>query len=116
MAQKTVLKMLLSKFAPLSTEMQDAIVADQSVDDGNERKYIDNDELEAEKATEQEKDEIVAANTPIEAIQKVWPEPKVPKETVREKAKRLYIDKSEDNKEDQELLEGLRGEDGNNPA
>jgi recombination protein RecT len=31
MAQKTVLKMLLSKFAPLSVEMQTATVADQSV-------------------------------------------------------------------------------------
>ncbi len=80
MAQKTVLKQLLSKFAPLSTEMQDAIVADQSVDDG-ERHYVDNDALESEKATEEEKDEIVQANT---------------------------IDKSDDYKEDQELLDSMR--------
>lgn len=31
MAQKTVLKLLLSKFAPLSIEMQKAVIADQSV-------------------------------------------------------------------------------------
>lgn len=42
MAQKTALKLLLSKFAPLSTEMQEAVAADQSVDDGTGRQYIDN--------------------------------------------------------------------------
>jgi len=52
--------------------------------------------LAKEKATEQEKNEIVDSYK---------------KETVREKAKRLYIDKSEDNKEDQELLTELRSED-----
>ncbi len=43
MARKTVLKMLISKFAPLSIEMQDAIQADQAVfspEGGNE--YLDN--------------------------------------------------------------------------
>ena len=46
MAQKTVLKMLLSKYAPLSVEMQTATVADQSViknPDDLEVEYIDND-------------------------------------------------------------------------
>jgi recombination protein RecT len=44
MAKKTVLKMLLSKYAPLSVEMQQAVVADQAVfgKDGKER-YIDNE-------------------------------------------------------------------------
>lgn len=45
MALKTVLKLLLSKFAPLSIEMQTAFQADQSVVkdiDGQEFEYIDN--------------------------------------------------------------------------
>jgi len=43
MAEKTVLKRLLSKYAPLSVEMQQAIMADQAVitKEGNE--YVDND-------------------------------------------------------------------------
>ncbi|HEX4774839.1 MAG TPA: recombinase RecT, partial [Candidatus Saccharimonadales bacterium] len=44
MALKTVTKLNISKNGPLSTEMENAITADQSVDDGKERKYIDNDE------------------------------------------------------------------------
>jgi recombination protein RecT len=46
MAQKTVLKMLLSKYAPLSVEMQTATVADQAVvknADELEVQYVDND-------------------------------------------------------------------------
>lgn len=44
MAKKTVLKLLLSKYAPLSVEMQQAVVVDQAVfdKDGKER-YIDNE-------------------------------------------------------------------------
>jgi len=43
MAQKTVLKMLLSKYAPLTTDMQKAQVYDQAVVVGeDEIKYIDN--------------------------------------------------------------------------
>lgn len=62
MAMKTVLKQLLNKYAPLSTEMSEAIAADQSVDDGTERKYVDNDNLENERATDEEKAAIIAAN------------------------------------------------------
>ena len=44
MAKKTVLKMLLSKYAPLSVEMQQAVVADQAVFDQNgKERYIDNE-------------------------------------------------------------------------
>jgi recombination protein RecT len=44
MAKKTVLKMLLSKYAPLSVEMQQAVVADQAVFDQNGKEgYIDNE-------------------------------------------------------------------------
>ncbi len=45
MAQKTVIKLLLSKFAPLSVEMQKAIIADQSKvnnADTMDVEYIDN--------------------------------------------------------------------------
>lgn len=45
MAQKTVLKLLLSKFAPLSVEMQKAVISDQSVinnADTEDVTYIDN--------------------------------------------------------------------------
>lgn len=45
MAKKTVLKLLLSKYAPLSIEMQNAIQADQVVvDDQGEAQYLDNPE------------------------------------------------------------------------
>lgn len=46
MASKTVLKLLLSKFAPLSVEMQKAVISDQAVvldADSNEVEYIDNE-------------------------------------------------------------------------
>ncbi len=44
MAKKTVLKLLLSRFAPLSVQMLDAIKQDQAVfnDESDEGKYIDN--------------------------------------------------------------------------
>lgn len=43
MAKKTVLKMLLSKYAPLSIEMRDAIQADQAVFTAEgDSKYLDN--------------------------------------------------------------------------
>ncbi len=48
MAQKTVLKLLLSKFAPLSIDMQKAVISDQSVikeikeDDTIDVEYVDN--------------------------------------------------------------------------
>ena len=45
MAKKTVLKLLLSKYAPLSVEMRDAIKADQSVMKGQEQyDYVDSQE------------------------------------------------------------------------
>lgn len=44
MAKKTVLKLLLSKYAPLSLEMQTAVSADQSVQhDAGAYTYVDND-------------------------------------------------------------------------
>lgn len=45
MAKKTVLKMLLSKYAPLSIEMRDAIQSDQAVfTSEGDSKYLDNPE------------------------------------------------------------------------
>jgi recombination protein RecT len=46
MAQKTVLKLLLSKFAPLSVEMQKAVITDQAIInnvDTEDITYVDND-------------------------------------------------------------------------
>ena len=42
MARKTVVKLLLSKYAPLSVEMQGAIISDQSIIDDKGEEYIDN--------------------------------------------------------------------------
>jgi recombination protein RecT len=47
MAQKTVLKLLLSKYAPLSVDLEKAILTDQSVmvdDDIMAVDYVDNDQ------------------------------------------------------------------------
>lgn len=55
MATKTVLKLLLSKFAPLSVEMQRAVVADQAVvndADTVDVTYVDNQEPEIDKEEE----------------------------------------------------------------
>lgn len=65
MAQKTVLKLLISKFAPMSIEMQKAVIADQAVindenlDDVN---YIDN------------KDLVGSTNTLSPELEKHWKE------------------------------------------
>lgn len=55
MAKKTVIKLLLSKFAPLSVEMQKAVVADQSIinnEDATDVTYIDNTEDKPNKELE----------------------------------------------------------------
>lgn len=56
MAQKTVLKLLLSKYAPLSIEMQKAQLADQAVIkdwEAQEPEYIDNEPVDEEKTAEE---------------------------------------------------------------
>jgi recombination protein RecT len=63
MAAKTVIKLNVSKFGPLSVEMERALVSDQAVLRGDDAKpeYIDGtDLLDNEKATEDQKDAIVA--------------------------------------------------------
>lgn len=55
MAQKTVLKLLLSKFAPLSIEMQKAVITDQALVNDAETEdvtYIDNEETKPDKEAE----------------------------------------------------------------
>ena len=55
MCEKTCLKRLLSKYAPLSVEMRDAIVSDSAVlGENNSIRYIDNEEnvIDLEKAQE----------------------------------------------------------------
>lgn len=42
MAKKTAIKLLLSKYAPLSVEMQNAITSDQAVITNDGNKYVDN--------------------------------------------------------------------------
>jgi len=62
MALKTVIKLLISKFGPLSTELQQALQFDQSVVKDDDIVYIDNDQLDSEKATDEEKQEILEAH------------------------------------------------------
>ena len=57
MAIKTVLKLNLSKFAPLSVDMQKAILADQSIIKDNETfEYVDNTPLSIEEQNQLEED------------------------------------------------------------
>lgn len=55
MAIKTVIKLLLSKYAPLSIEMQKAVITDQSLinnEDGTDVEYVDHDLIEVDKVEE----------------------------------------------------------------
>ena len=56
MAKKTVLKLLLSKYAPMSVEMQSAVINDQAVIRENGADYVDNSNVVeiTEISTEQE--------------------------------------------------------------
>lgn len=70
MAKKTVLKLLLSKYAPLSVEMRDAIKADQAVmQKPDEYDYVDNQEQAAPApATETAKAKADAVKEQVEAM------------------------------------------------
>lgn len=60
MAQKTVIKLLLSKYAPMTVEMQTAALADQAVIDGEKYEYIDNEPVQPqEQAQQKEIDRII---------------------------------------------------------
>lgn len=57
MARKTVMKLLLSKYAPLSLDMQNATIYDQSViDENNNMKYVDNEPVELSGEAKQDLD------------------------------------------------------------
>ncbi len=116
MANKTVLKKLLSTFGILSTEMQTAIESDQAIITDNGVKYVDNDSaLENVNATDDQKQAIIDANktdepvapiaeeeppTPQENVDAVFGnsevEAEAPKESVKEKAARKYGSKLND--------------------
>lgn len=68
MAKKTVLKLLISGYGIISTDLEKALVSDQAVIRDDKPVYIDNDVLENERATEDEKKAIMDAhngtNTP----------------------------------------------------
>jgi recombination protein RecT len=71
MALKTVIKLLLSKFAPLSVEMQQAVITDQGVIDNPdtlEVAYTDNTEPEINHELERA-EKMVVATTSIEKLE-----------------------------------------------
>lgn len=62
MAQKTVIKLLISRFGPLSTAMEKALESDQAVITDATPVYVDNSELADVGADEEKKNEIIAAH------------------------------------------------------
>jgi recombination protein RecT len=75
MALKTVLKLLLWKYAPLSIQMQRAIIADQAVikdESGEEVEYVDNQRPEVDKESERVRLMIEQAST-VEELDKLFP-------------------------------------------
>lgn len=68
MCRKTVIKLLLNRFAPKSIQMQRAILADQAIiKDDNTYEYIDNEQTRIEKALESD---VVLEEKEIELINK----------------------------------------------
>jgi recombination protein RecT len=55
MAKKTILKLLLAKYAPLSIEMQTAVKSDQAVIDEDGERYVDNEQPAVIATAEQSK-------------------------------------------------------------
>lgn len=71
MAKKTVLKLLISKYAPLSVEMRDAIKADQAVmQKPEEYDYVDNQEqpIDESVVSESAKDKAEEVKAQVEAM------------------------------------------------
>jgi recombination protein RecT len=61
MSKKTVLKLLLSKYAPMTIDMQKAQLADQSIVTDNDYVYVDNEKMEAhDVANQKERERILA--------------------------------------------------------
>ena len=92
MAKKTVLKMLLSKYAPLSIEMRDAIQSDQAVfTSEGESKYLDNPDTaeNLEEMAEEAVEVVDEAPAPqptdkAEADGKEAPQPSTAKQTAKQ--------------------------------
>lgn len=69
MAKKTVLKLLLSKYAPLSVEMQNALKVDQAVVSGDEKyDYVDNQEQPAAPQTASAQAKAAEVQAQVEAM------------------------------------------------
>lgn len=90
MAMKTVLKMLLSKYAPLSVDMQKAVITDQSVikDAENEEvEYVDNEVIyeDAQEVSEEKENEriesFVKEASTVEQLNEALPHIKTPEQT-----------------------------------
>lgn len=74
MAKKTVLKLLLSKYAPLSIEMQKAVIADQGVindEDATDVSYVDNTPETVDKVLERAELLLREAQS-LDELQQVW--------------------------------------------
>ena len=90
MAQKTVIKLLLSKFAPLSVEMQKAVITDQSIINDAETEditYVDADIPEINKEAERVALMIEDAKT-IEDLDTIFPH-------VSDNQMELFLEKKE---------------------
>lgn len=74
MAKKTVLKLLLSKYAPLSIEMQKAVIADQGVindEDATDVTYVDNTVEPVDKALERA-ETLIRESKSLDELQTIW--------------------------------------------
>ena len=89
MAKKTVLKNLLSKYAPLSVEMQNAIKYDQAtvINENGDARYVDNQEQAM--SGDERLDEIARKEAEMEA-QKAYEEAEVVEETADEAKDNLF--------------------------
>jgi recombination protein RecT len=90
MAHKTVLKLLLMRYAPLSVEMQKAVVTDQSVINDHETEdvtYVDNTDIEINKEHERIRLMIEQSNT-IEELDEIY-------ESLPEELDEIYFQRKE---------------------
>jgi recombination protein RecT len=62
MALKTVIRLLIPKYGPMSIDMKEAVQADQAILRDDERVYVDNDDLADVGASDDKKAAIVAAH------------------------------------------------------
>lgn len=90
MAIKTVIKLLLSKFAPLSIEMQKAVIYDQAViEDNGEATYVDHEVVDIDKEAERAV-LLLADCTTVEDVELLTGSyPELDSELVKEKLKAI---------------------------